>query len=534
MLRLILCFAVALATFGFAGCGGTPVPTNAPPPAPPIPPPPPAQSVTGGAAAQPETGTQPSGLAPANSADGSSTESAMAPRGYQSPEAAFAAVQEAARNKDFQGAVGALTDDSQDALCGMIVLATGLMAAFGGDEMADIKAVLEKHGVPIEAPKFDFNIGEAPPADATPPAAEEPEEMPIKDKPAFIAEMFAVMEKKGGSEGFDKGPTDWIDAELRDLAIAGESATATVFRMEEGAEVTEPIEFRKGPGGWLVHLPLDLMQSQSGAEGTASAFGGDADAELQMELPVEELQAEVAATLKVYGERPFGAFFFGEYPEGALFGLMEIKGPPIAEGFAFGHFEITAAQDDTGKDLKLAVPVQDKFNKEFGAQFVELDHFFLEEKSTLPINFVLEPPGAGAQALKTLEGTLKVKVRSSIVVPDILSKVGTTLTEPKELAEAGELKIVKPAADEGQPGHVVAIDFIGDDAAVKEMGLVDANGESISTGRFSFGGGNKTHTVFESDEKLPPGTQLRISLAGTDRTVVVPFKFENAKIMSDD
>jgi hypothetical protein len=303
--------------------------------------------------------------------------------------------------------------------------------------------------------------------------------------------------------------------------------------MEEGAEVTEPIEFRKGPGGWLIQLPLDLMQSQPEVSGTASAFGGDADAELQMELPEEEAKEGVATTVKVYNERPFGAFFFGEYPDGALFGLLEIKGQPVADGFAFGHFEITA-QDDTGKALKLAVPVQDKFNKEFGAQFVELDHFFLDEKSTLPINFVLEPPGDGAASLAKLEGTLKIKVRSSIVVPDILSKVGTTITEPKELAQAGELKIVKPAADEGEPGHVVAIDFIGNDDAVKEMSLVDANGESISTSHFSFGGGDKKHTVFESSEKLPAGTQLRVSLAGTDRTVVLPLKFENTKIMSDE
>jgi hypothetical protein len=531
MTRLITCLSLVGIAVNLVGCGLQPA----------SPPPPPSPVVTGTPVVETESAPAPMAAAPGTTQSAPAATTAApedtaapsdAPRGFESPEAAFAAVQQAAKNKDFKAAVGALTDETQEAMCGVMVLGAGLMAAFGGDETADLKAVLEKHGVPIEAPRFDLNVANAAAAGA-PPAADEPQEMPIKDKAGFIAEVIAVMEKKGGGEGMDKGPIEWINATLRDLAIDGDKATALVVKMADGAEETEPIEFRRGPGGWLIHMPMDNLGAPPEFSVTASS-GGDADAELQMELPEEAVKEGVTTTLKVYNERPFGAFFFGEYPEGALFGLMEIKGQPIVDGFAFGHFQITAAQDDTGKNIKLAVPVQDKFNKEFGEQFVELDHFFLEEKSTLPINFVLEPPGDGAKSLARLEGTIKIKVRSSIDVPDILKKVGTTLTEPKALAEAGEFKIVKPETDDGQPGHVVAIDFIGNEEAVKEMGLVDANGESISTSRSSFGFGNKKHIVFASDEKLPAGTKLRISLAGTDRTVIVPFKFEDTKILSDE
>ena len=205
---------------------------------------PPAQTDSGGQqSASPQTGAgaDPAAAAPMDASN--------------SPEAVFAAMKQALQQDDWQAAAGFMTEDSQAMLAGSLVFMGGLAAAFGAENAGDIEALLQKHGITEQSM-------------SEPPEGIDPTEplgmmkaltAGIKDKPAFIGEMIAWMDQQGdGSE-----VPDFSKAELSDLSIDGETATATVANIEEA----QPIEFRRVNGTWLVHLPDEHFEMAGGAGG---------------------------------------------------------------------------------------------------------------------------------------------------------------------------------------------------------------------------------------------------------------------------
>ena len=510
MLRLTQFGLVCSIGFSLCGCGGTSSPDVSDSAAPPDRP--------ASADSVQTAGTN----EPAEAASPAAPSEADEPRGFDTPEAAFSAMRDAVGEKDWEQAVDCLTDESQDMMAGGLVLVAGLMAAFGGEEMQGVQAVFQKHGVDA-APS-----GSSPPGSEPGESPEPPEAPVIEDKAAFIADLLTELEQVG--EGFDEGPAQWGEAELSDLTIEGERANGTLTLLEDGEEKTEEIEFAQVEGRWLVDFSSDIF-TQDGEPGFTldSASSGAPNDDLQTDLPEEELQEGLDLDLTVSREPPFG--LFGDFPEGAVYGKLDLVGEVIDGGFAYGHFTLETVEDDQGNSLELAAPVKDKFDKEFGDRFVELDQFFLDEPSTLSILFVLEKPGDDATALAHVAGSLKIKARTTFVVPDALGKLGEPLTEPEELVEQGQLTLEGPDADEAE--HGLAVEFEGPDDVLHEAALLDGAGERIGSGSFNFSTGSRTRIVLQSDEPLPDDLQVRITLAGNERTLFVPLDFEDVPIVDE-
>jgi hypothetical protein len=108
-------------------------------------------------------------------------------------------------------------------------------------------------GVPLPGEGEEASEGEAAFAE-TGPSEEDFKEWaaPIKDKAAFIAEMFALLEKMTED---DDGPPGVFSGKLADLQIEGDTATAVQVTDQDGNQQREPIEFRRINGRWFVHLP---------------------------------------------------------------------------------------------------------------------------------------------------------------------------------------------------------------------------------------------------------------------------------------
>lgn len=190
---------------------------------------------------------------------------------------------------------------------------------------------------------------------------------------------------------------------------------------------------------------------------------------------------------------------------------------------------MTSAKDDTGAVLELAAPVKDQFSTEFGEAFVDLDSFFLDEKDTLPIRFALTAPAAAAKRI-SLEASIKLKVRESIVVENVLDSLGSNLKDER-LAALGTFKIEKQSADNGDPDNGLQITFSGPDGTVEGIQLLDGEGQPLNAvGLFSFYGGNEMTLGVDTGDKLPAGTQLRITLGGSETIQVVPLKFEEVEL----
>lgn len=160
---------------------------------------------------------------------------------FDSPQAAFDGLKEAVRSKDPQAISAALTDGAENTMAGTLVFMAGF-AALDEEKRPEIETLLQKHGIDTseDAEKTDLTEGFHALAE------------PIKDKPAFIAEILAWIDE---NKEDDSAAPSLINGTLQNLKVEGDTATGTLVTSKRGAERKEPIEFRKVDGGWLVHLP---------------------------------------------------------------------------------------------------------------------------------------------------------------------------------------------------------------------------------------------------------------------------------------
>ncbi len=193
---------------------------------------------------------------------GASSDAPTAPS-HASPQKAYDAFAAAAAKGDWQAMASSLTPESQDMMGVMLMLPAGMMAAFDESAGAEFEQIIAKHG--INEDEIDPMM----------------ESLPVKDKPAFIADVAAWLAKQGGDTSDMGIPT----GTLTDLSVNGDTATAKVD--------DEPISFKKINGGWYVDL------ANAGAPSDDVSFS------------TEPLQGIVAGDAWHVGEvepGPFGGF----------------------------------------------------------------------------------------------------------------------------------------------------------------------------------------------------------------------------------
>jgi len=185
------------------------------------------------------------------------------PGGAETPEAAFAAFQEAAQEKDWKAVAELLTPESQESMAAGMIFIASFMAAFDEGKGKELEQLLKKHGLDPDAAKG--------------PDAEEAASLeqalkaavgPIKDKPALIAEMIGWLDENAegaGGSSFAEGFGSIASAKLSDLSIEGDTATGTVT----GEDESGPIEFRRLNGRWLIHIPEDETRMGPGSDETS-------------------------------------------------------------------------------------------------------------------------------------------------------------------------------------------------------------------------------------------------------------------------
>jgi hypothetical protein len=209
-------------------------------------------------------------LAPAFAGCGGST------NGYATPEACFAAMQTAVKNKDIAAVCDCMTDDSQTALTGILIVAGGMLKATTADRSqtdearnaaAAISEVMAKHGA------TDAALTRL----APPPGTEgDPDSLRqlagvVLDRKAFITDVYAAMEQSGLDARFSDQLQEQVSGQLNDVKIDGDRANAIV----ETAAGNVPIQFRRvGGSGWKLHvIDLEEMAAQREAAPQAAEPG---------------------------------------------------------------------------------------------------------------------------------------------------------------------------------------------------------------------------------------------------------------------
>lgn len=446
---------------------------------------------------------------------------------HDSPEAAFEAMQDAAQDDDLETAVEQMTDESQSVMAGGMVFALSF-AAFNSENEDEIQSLFKEHGLDPDAQEDDEAIDGADMETALKKIVE-----PIDNKPEFVAAAIALMKKldKDGDSSFD-----FPSGTLEDLKIDGDSATAVIVTTDDGDEDREPIEFRKVDGGWLVHIPTGAFggvgSSDHGSMTAVSSNDGEEMGQFDEELPEpatipeENVSAadlgdmKLTASLVVSSNQPDD--LFGSFGRGTQFASVKLKGQPILDAYQYGHVQVEAT-DNSGQMLTLAQPLRGKFGGELGTEFVKLDPFFLDIKDELQFHMAFAPASAETKQISEASGTIKLKVRANVLIDDIQNKVGQTLSDPA-LASYGEFEVVATRDQDRDPATTIVLICKGKDHKHHKLAVVDRAGVVVVDHAWRFHGDDYTRYVLDANSALPAGTQLRITLSGSERILVVPLE----------
>ena len=235
-----------------------------------------------------------------------STGSSDASSGSATPEATFAAFQQAAKDNDWKTAASLMSPESQAMLAGMSVIGSSFVPLEDPAKQKELEALLTKHGI-------DLTANEKEPTPEELAGGQEAMMMSltesIPDKPAFIAEINAWMQKNSDEPGGGLSDQFANLGELSDLKVEGDSAAAQI-KTEFGPQ---PIEFRKSGDSWVVHLPTDspgearmsdFEEPDDGTPGIGTFWLGEESAKLRQAIAYPSTFFDDPCTVVLLTSRP--------------------------------------------------------------------------------------------------------------------------------------------------------------------------------------------------------------------------------------
>lgn len=487
--------------------------------------------------------------------------------GFDTPAQAFAALQTAIQQQNWEQAARCTTEESQSELAAGLTMLVSFMGAFQPSLGSDIEALFAKHGLNRAG-----SVGNLP--SSTDPVSAFTQT--VTDKPALIAGLLDIVTRMD-PDSVEEPVTLLSNGRLQEAKITGTTAVAA---FTSGGQ-TETIEFRQRNGLWLVHLSEDMLASNS-ADDIITMVHSDADdasdddssrpyESQETEQPTgystnsrpvnsaeypsvpssvlrqtpaaptdhEQPQGSVATsssefestsqfaglkmTATVSREVPFGLFLFPDMErQNPIFLSVKIQGPGVVNSTQYGHFQFQIQTDD-GQQLNLLKPLEGKFNENLQQGLAELDHFFLDQPDTLTLHLVVQNPPKNATAM-ALKGSFRLVIRETITVDQVLQKLNRPLAEAG-LRQVGRFVPSRPRPSESSVSGALAIDFTGNRQLIDDIELLDGKGNKISTGGTGGGSARQARYIRWTGEDLTPDTKLRILLNTEPKTVNVPLEF---------
>ncbi|HTQ37963.1 MAG TPA: hypothetical protein VMJ32_02990 [Pirellulales bacterium] len=182
-------------------------------------------------------------------ANGSAVPAAAEKDTGDTPEAAFGRYKTAMQSKDYKTAFAQTTPDSQEVLLGAMATTLNIIAALDQSKEPDIRKIFDTYGVK----KLDLNtVG--PNVDQKTVLKQLTAD--VKDKPACLADIYMWIENNASdkSQATQAAFGNLIDAELADVKIDGDTATATAKTRPGGVDKSDTLKFKKIDGIWQLDL----------------------------------------------------------------------------------------------------------------------------------------------------------------------------------------------------------------------------------------------------------------------------------------
>lgn len=175
--------------------------------------------------------------------------------GYSSPQAAFQASQEAARDRDWKKLFGTLSPESQDSMIAVLLAVTSIT----GRQDNEIKEMLAKHGVSPDAAGAGADVN---PFALLDMSKEKRAELAgkVSNKAAFFADVIEIQDKKMKATGVlaSASPAGQMAAQsegtLENVSINGDDATGTRIVVNGAARSEAKMRFKRVGGRWYIHV----------------------------------------------------------------------------------------------------------------------------------------------------------------------------------------------------------------------------------------------------------------------------------------
>ena len=173
---------------------------------------------------------------------------------YASPDDVFGAFKTAASKNELKKFMGCMTQKSQNEF----TMATIMMSAFLPMKHMDDEAKAKALGEEIESVMAKHGLSEDKMEKMDPSVEPDYEKIfaPVKDKSAFVADLFALITRED-----PETPLKMLSsATLKDVQVDGEKAIGKL--VVDGGD--EEIEFVKVDGSWLIKMPNPGGPAQGG------------------------------------------------------------------------------------------------------------------------------------------------------------------------------------------------------------------------------------------------------------------------------
>ncbi|MBN1908999.1 MAG: hypothetical protein JW818_04605 [Pirellulales bacterium] len=227
---------------------------------------------------------------------------------------------------------------------------------------------------------------------------------------------------------------------------------------------------------------------------------------------------------------------FGKSLPSDMLVFILLKGKPAAEAISYGHIQLKAVIDASGKRLSLA---RNRGVRDATTEYVRISRsehdLSPHPKGGVRVPLHFDYNATKAKKLSVVEGTLKLRTGGTtrVIVLDKLASRADKPVEDAALKAAGLTArlAIKPYDPGGwRIGTTVALSVEGDYDAIVDTEVVNARGNSLwfGGGRFLANRRASFEVIVKGD--LPDDARLRVTLRLNAGEVEIPFRLTDLAI----
>jgi hypothetical protein len=206
---------------------------------------------------------------------------------------------------------------------------------------------------------------------------------------------------------------------------------------------------------------------------------------------------------------------------------LSVSGPDVRGATKWGKVKLTEAVDDAGTDLK---PKENTFAFSRGEDMDEINRFGQDEKAEgFDVELELAVPARKATTIKSLKGEFHVLAGGEekvVTFTKLKSMQGKPLTDPALKAAGIDATVGKSSGND----PALVVDYKGAADAITKVEILDAGGDSMSSGQFSSGSGDAQNVNYMLGKPLDDAMTLKLHLVVGQKTVAVPFELKDLKL----